>query len=212
MSRGSCWAWPERAATQSKTGCSAPRFAWSLQASKTHNVTVLEGSQRKGRKNQVEMGQRGLAEKPESAWTPHELGLRQKKRPPHCGGLVMLAVDVVWTEPVSARLGRKICVFPCVYWAFQNAPAKRVLRKASYKKNARVPASHAYTRAGAKKESSPRVCKPPGAAHPLYVDPTQKLCGMFRVSGDPSGRLKKQDAAAMMHTRNRAVFGRFGAI
>ncbi len=84
--------------------------------------------------------------------------------------------------------------------------------KQATKKNARALALHACTRAGAKKESWPGVCKPPGAAHTLYVDLTQKLCGMFRVSGDPSGRLKTQDAAAMLHVRKRAVFGRFGAI
>jgi len=124
----------------------------------------------------------------------------------------MLAVDVVWTEPVSARRGRKICVFPCVYWALEKLVSHTEPPKTSYKKNARAPASHACTRAGAKKESWPGVCKPPGAAHPLYVDLTQKLCGMFRVSGDPSGRLKTQDAAAMMHVRKRVVYGRFGAI
>ena len=91
MSRGSCWAWPERATTQAKTGCSAPRFAWGLQAAKTHNVTASEGPQRKGQKNQVEIGQREPAEKPSSGWSPHELGLCQKKRPPRCGGLDVLA-------------------------------------------------------------------------------------------------------------------------
>jgi len=65
----------------------------------------------------------------------------------------LLAVGVVWTEPVSALLDSKTGVFPCVYWVFSKHAGQTMFRKTSYKKNARAPALHAYTRAGAKKET-----------------------------------------------------------
>lgn len=124
----------------------------------------------------------------------------------------MLAVDVVWTEPVSARLGRKICVFPCVYWASKKLVSHTERPKTSYKKKCvRARVTRAYAR-WRKKGIVAGSVQAPRRCAPVVRGPDAKTLRDVQGNWLPSGRLKTQDAAAMMHVRKRVVFGRFGAI
>lgn len=123
-----------------------------------------------------------------------------------------MAVDVVWTEPVSARRGRKICVFPCVYWVLEKRVSHTERPKTSYKKKCvRARVTRAYARWRKKGIVAGSVQAPLRFAHLEHG-----FCAkIFTDVGAPIASICKGhtcDAAATMHIRMKAHFGRFGAI
>ena len=85
-----------------------------------------------------------------------------------------MAVDVVWTEPVSTRRGRKICVFPCVYWALEKLVSHTEPPKTSYKKKcARARVTRVYARAR-KKGIVARSVQAPRRSAPVVRGPHAK--------------------------------------
>ena len=91
---------------------------------------------------------------------------------------------------------------------FNNPPAKNLLKKASYQKRGARP--RAYMRAR-KKGIGLGVCEPPASRTDAPRRTAKKLSHVAHPT-HVSGLVCKPDAAAMMHARKRAVFGRFGAI